>query len=249
MTDDEKIIRAFIAAPDGYAAAEALLRPVVEKALRIQRDTFTGPPELVYRGIGDFLLQHGTWYTRVANIPRSQRTPRGYCYGTAIACAAQYGEKYVEGVALGYDGSCLAMHAWNIHPEYPTVVVDRSWGDAPGLIYCGVEFSVGRADDATWQGDSCVLNDFNRGYPLFRQPWAGEPGGLTWRESPVTALLKLAQTDKNAARLAAKEMLEGLQQAHMHACGDPDCIVPPPPEWDELDEYMTLDEPDKGRTN
>ena len=42
-------------------------------------------------------------------------------------------------------------------------------------------FSAARAHDCTWHGDATVLDDFNRGWPLLREPWAGEPspGNLT----------------------------------------------------------------------
>lgn len=206
MSDDAKLLHDFLTAPDGYAAIEAVLRPMVEKALIKHRDAFIGPPELVYKGAGDFLLQHGTFFTRVAEIPEPHRAPRGFCYGSAIAAAGKYGEKYFEGVALApvcestrvreSEQGILAMHAWNVHPDRPNLVIDRTWWDAPGAIYCGVEFSVERADDCTWNGDACVLHDNLRGFPLFRQRWNGEPAGLVW---PVSERLEIIRKNDRAA--------------------------------------------------
>lgn len=204
--DDAKLLFDLLAAKGRLTPRlEAGMRPTIEKALRMLSDRFTGPPGLAYRGAGDFLLKHGKWYTRMVDVPPKQRAPFGYCYGNAIAAAAMYDEMYIEGVALTGDGTELTLHAWNINPEHPDIVIDRTWAEAPGLIYCGVHFSVERADDCTWNGDGCVLVDPDRGYPLYREPWTGEPPDLKWPHSERLDLFRLARTDKAAAQKKSHE--------------------------------------------
>jgi hypothetical protein len=59
------------------------------------------------------------------------------------------------------------------------LLVDSTWCNT-GLAYIGVEFSIERADDATWNGDGHILGDEYRGYPIFREPWKGEDYTIQW---------------------------------------------------------------------
>ncbi|MFL5313056.1 MAG: hypothetical protein ACJ79H_21700 [Myxococcales bacterium] len=61
----------------------------------------------------------------------------------------------------------------------------------PGAAYVGVRFSVERADDCTWNGDACVIDDRNRDWPLFRERWHGEPADIEWPYSPRLEALRL----------------------------------------------------------
>lgn len=198
--DDSKLVRDFITAPTNAKAIEAVLRPMVEGALRAEAERFGERPGLVYKGPADFVLKHGTWFTKVAELGPEYWFPRGYCYGAAINTGAMYGERYFEGFALfEYDGQQgITPHAWNVRASHPDLVIDRSWGDKPGFLYVGVEFSVERADDATWNGDACVLYDEQRGFPLFRQHWCGEPPDAVW--PPSERLEFLRTRDKDRAR-------------------------------------------------
>lgn len=172
----------FVPRPDGT------LRDRAESYLRAAADQWRRErPGFHYAGPADFLLQHGEWFTNVQLMPGGQP---GKCYGTSIVFAVRYGERYFEGYAIqplnNFRGSDLAEalipHAWTVHPENPDTVHDWTWPVA-GSIYVGTEFSVERADDCTWNGDACVLWDEHRGFPLYRQPWHGEPPDLIWPPS------------------------------------------------------------------
>jgi hypothetical protein len=199
--DDAKALYDFINAPTMNKAVEALVRPMIEDCLRKEAENFGEWPGLVYRGPADFVLQHGVWFTSVAQVPKDQSMPRGYCYGAAINMAVLCGEKYFEGFAVFNNGGTAAVtpHAWNVNPSRPDVVIDRTWQDSPGLLYVGVEFSAERADDATWNGDACVLLDDKRGYPLFKQRWEGEPPNLSWPASERLEMLRSGDKDRARA--------------------------------------------------
>jgi hypothetical protein len=213
-SDDAKMLFDFLAAPDAYKAVEALFRPKVEALLRHEADKFGQRPHLVYRGPGDFLLQHGKWFTRVAVLPPEHHWPRGLCYGSALNAAVWYGEKYYEGIALCLP-QVVTWHAWNIQPEHPDVVIDRTFHDTPGLVYCGVEFSVERVDDCTWNGDASVLNDSRRNYPLFQQRWNGEDYSIKWPYSERIELLKAKDRVRGAAWVQEQMKALGLTDEDM----------------------------------
>jgi hypothetical protein len=142
---------------------------------------------LHYAGIGDFLLQHGVWYnpSPYADAVYPQGAPK-MCFGNSIILAATRGLRYVEGYASAPVGLSV-HHAWNMDAN--GLLVDSTWMNT-GLAYFGVEFSVERADDATWNGDGCVLNDHLRKHPLFRKPWKGEDYGIEWPHSERLELLR-----------------------------------------------------------
>jgi ribosomal protein L37E len=134
-----------------------------------------------YCGREDFLLQHGRFFevepwdgTYKQGVPKQ-------CFGNAILTCAMYDLRYVEGVAIAPHGAGMAIHhAWNV--DAAGKVVDTTWCNT-GLIYMGVEFALGRADDATWNGDAAILDDYKRKYPIFQQPWKGEDGHIFWPPS------------------------------------------------------------------
>lgn len=155
------------------------------------RDT---PAGCLYRGPADFVLRHGTPY-EWRPLPENVRpgAPRA-CFGNAIALAhdAQVrgtGLHYVEGFALDPGRTRLPiLHAWLVDDEGK--VVDPTWWRYPTDAYLGVIFSTARADDATWNGDACVLDDWMRGWPLFRQPWTGENPHAEWPDSPRLEMIR-----------------------------------------------------------
>ena len=134
-------------------------------------------PGLVYRCFYDFIAKHGREYPVAGPFIGKQRGVQLMCYGNSIAHAVLYNLKYVEGFALSPKDGRLFMHAWN--DDGHGNVYDSTWLNT-GLVYIGVEFSVERADDATWNGDACVLNDENRNYPIFQKPWTGEDYTIQW---------------------------------------------------------------------
>lgn len=158
---------------------------------------------LAYDGPADFVLRHGSG-PRVeapALLAGVGQGIPGKCYANAIHAAAVYGHAYVEGFALHAGLARPVQHAWNV-----TVfgrLVDRTWAGLPiPAAYMGVAFALERADDCTWNGDATVLDDHHRGWPLLREPWEGEPPGLTWpRSDRIAALHAPRDGDHRRARL------------------------------------------------
>lgn len=155
----------------------------------------------VYAGPAGFVLEHGVGWTGELAMPVGVMAgaPR-MCFGNAITTAVLEGLRYVEGYALHRRVPLPIHHAWNL--DAGGNVVDVTWAPHArdlGLgevAYLGVEFSVERADDATWNGDANVLDDHERGWPLLRQRWEGEPENLQWPPSDrITGLRCLAAGD------------------------------------------------------
>jgi hypothetical protein len=144
-----------------------------------------------YQSPEQFVLTHGEWY-KPRPLPRGVwRGTRKLCFGNAIYIAAAYGLPYVEGyslLTLKDEAPTMLHHAWNLDAQ--GLLLDTTWVPYPGLAYCGVTFSVERADDCTWNGDASVLDDWRRGWPLLQQEWHGEPAELVWPASPRLAVIR-----------------------------------------------------------
>ena len=165
-----------------------LLHETLQRAAEFMARHPSRPPGLVYGSGYEFVLAHGTWF---AFRPRPAKYEAGAprsCFGNSIyACVRYPGLRYVEGFAAPAGFTALPIHhAWNL--DASGGLVDLTWTE--GLAYVGVEFSVERADDCTWNGDASILDDCNRGWPLFRQPWTGEKPILGYYP---TEALKLAR--------------------------------------------------------
>lgn len=160
------------------------------RTMREMRRQMKMPPEFHYCGMEDFLLQHGQWYdVRPWDGRYKQGVPK-MCFGNAVLLGVSDSLRYVEGVAmyaLNNRQFFPVHHGWNLDQQ--GYVIDATWCNT-GECYFGVEFSVGRADDATWNGDNCVLDDYGRGHPLFRQPWAGEDFDRIWPDSEGMMILR-----------------------------------------------------------
>lgn len=153
--------------------------------LRKTAEKYPKLPGLIYTSPFDFVAQHGRLYeghwTGKYDVGRQKM-----CFGNAIVLAGYYGLKYVEGFAIAPTGEII-LHAWN---DDDGVLVDSTWANT-GVMYLGVEFSVERADDATWNGDANILNDEKRNYPVFRERWRGEDYTLKWPDSDRLDFLRL----------------------------------------------------------
>lgn len=136
-------------------------------------------PGLLYTSAYDFVAQHGKDYRPTSWQFQYAQGAKAQCFGNAISLAGKYGLKYVEGFALSPFGEGI-VHGWNAGPDGE--LVDSTWCNT-GLIYIGVEFSLERGDDATWNGDAHVLNDENRDYPIFKKIWQGEDYSIAWPQS------------------------------------------------------------------
>src|ERR1700732_234709 len=146
---------------------EALLQSQLEMFCAFQKN-----PQLIYQNGYNFVLKHGQWHKPQPLRPDVLHGPPKCCYGNAILLAVLHGWQYVEGYALANIGVRIPVqHAWNLDEHGR--LVDCTW-TRPGVAYRGVVFSAERADDATWNGDASILEDYHRGFPLFREPWTGE---------------------------------------------------------------------------
>jgi hypothetical protein len=150
----------------------------LRRSLELLRSSAEWPDGYVYRGAADFVLRHGSFYeARLCGKPANNRA----CFGNSLVIAELLGWRYVEGFALNLFGLPI-HHAWIV--DVGGQALELTWA-ALGSGYMGVEFDPLRADDATWNGDASVLDDWKRGYPLFKQPWTGEPELSTFTPTEV----------------------------------------------------------------
>jgi hypothetical protein len=170
-------------------AVRAQMRKEARHALR---------PGYCYTSGIDFLLQHGIDYKPTPWRGQFKQGAPKNCYGNAIVLAGWYGLRYIEGVCLSPVGMVIP-HAWNLNAKGK--LIDSTWLNT-GLVYIGVEFSVERADDAIWHGDACVLDDWKRRWPLFKQPWTGEDYTIEW---PASDRLDMLRSSK---KVTPKSVLE-----------------------------------------
>jgi len=148
-------------------------------ALEEQAAKYPLLPGLVYTSPFDFIAQHGVGYKPIPwRWGKDGVGVQKQCFGNAIANAGKYQMKYVEGFALAPTGEII-LHGWN---DYEGELMDPTWANT-GLCYIGVEFSLERADDATWNGDAHIINDENRNYPIFQKRWEGEDYSIQWPDN------------------------------------------------------------------
>lgn len=184
--------------------------------------------EWVYDGPAGFVLEHGAGSER----PRSALIPAGidalpprHCYANAIVLAATHGFSYVEGYAFNDFAAVPVQHAWNLAADGR--LVDATWGaliHVKRVAYRGVVFSVERADDCAWNGDACVIDDWQRGWPLLRQRWAGENFALPW---PPSERLDMLRNGDRQRLMQVADQLDAEAAAALSGRrrrGDPDAI-------------------------
>jgi hypothetical protein len=119
-------------------------RLALESELRRRRDAWSRPGYL-YRGAGDFLLQHGRYYgqpIRFADDDWYQGLagnggPYGTCFANAVEYAEQFGVRYCEGV-YSMVGAFQA-HAWCLNDADEVIEVTHldyvARGQRPGDLY------------------------------------------------------------------------------------------------------------------
>lgn len=161
----------------------------LQKMLEQHRDLVKLHPTLVYRYGWDFVLQHGKFYETIPRYPRSGWCgAERKCFANSVMVATMKpGFKYIEGYAITEICPFPIHHAWNEDPSGN--LIDSTWLNT-GTAYCGVEFSVERADEATWDGEASILNDYRRRYPLFKQFWTGEDFSFPWKHSKRLELMR-----------------------------------------------------------
>lgn len=94
--------------------------------MEVRRSKWTRP-DYHYKGTGDFLLQHGVFYTgrQLPDQYQALKGPEGTCYESALAAAlADPSLRYVEGV-YSVVGEDFKGHAWCIDQEGLVVEVTQ----------------------------------------------------------------------------------------------------------------------------
>ena len=128
------------------------------------------PGEWLYRGIEDFVLQHGRPFSFGPRPKGIRRMAAQQCFDNAFRLARRRGLIYVEGFAVN---SFLFPfpHGWCVTGE--GVVVDPTWDD--GWEYFGIPFDMDFviATRRAIKTHSMIDNP-SRGFPLLRsrsQDW------------------------------------------------------------------------------
>lgn len=132
--------------------------------LTMVRDSVNRREGFHYRGVGDFLLQHGRFYPP-QRLPRPElRGPIRNCFvnaamaainGSRTACRLHYVEGYATFVILTH-------HAWCADDNGN--VYEVTWRKV-GSAYFGVEFPPRAVRRGT------ALDDWRGGYRLYRNPF------------------------------------------------------------------------------
>lgn len=170
--------------------AQQAIEKHLKMILDLKKSQCHKPEGYAYYGNEDFLLQHGRWFA-ILPFPCRQVTQGAVkaCFGNALMRSVLYGYRYIEGYAMAPKIGLPIHHAWNADKDWN--LIDSTWMNT-GLAYYGVEFSAGRADNATWFDNSTVLdNPFDR-WSLYKEPWQGENFNRVWRKSKAfKTLLRL----------------------------------------------------------
>ena len=125
------------------------------------------PAGFVYGSLEEFLLANGRDWPVAAcqQVPPFVVYPRA-CFENAFRLASRHPQyRYVEGVALGV---IPVHHAWclNVDDE----VVDPTWARL-GTEYFGVVIPLDVAKRVRHPKNHSILQNWQRGFPLFREPW------------------------------------------------------------------------------
>jgi hypothetical protein len=151
----------------------------VKREMEQRRRTWTRPG-YHYRGVGDFLLQHGKFWTG-REIPERYRHlvgPDGSCYANALAAVrADSSLRYVEGVyaVIGRD---FHGHAWCIDQDEQIVEVTAPTDPATVARASSAEDHIPFLPVERWAYYGCVFPlayveahraryEDTQGYPLF----------------------------------------------------------------------------------
>jgi hypothetical protein len=139
---------------------EHLLRYL--EAIRDVRKEFA-PEGMLYSGLEDFLLQHGSFFRRRALLDGVQPMMLKQCFENAYRLAVRTpAVHYVEGMALIH--GLPVHHGWCIDREGNTV--DPTWtGEMLGLSYFGVELNLAEVKQSRRVGCLALTDDWRREHP------------------------------------------------------------------------------------
>lgn len=153
----------------------------VLEAIRSVRTDGRGRPEgWAYDCPEHFVLEHGGWFEPIGLPEEFEYGQIKRCYANSIETLLMADRlTYVEGYTLGM--GIPVHHAWVTDEEgrlidrtLPTGDDERRGREPFAGAYLGVRFPVELAYDSIVNGTGSVLDDWERGWPVFRQPWTGE---------------------------------------------------------------------------
>jgi len=128
------------------------------------------PKGFHYFCLEDFVLQHGRPFPELSpNAERYVRRPMKGCFDNTFKMVSRSRGKlrYVEGFASGV---LPVHHAWAIDEH--DRVIDRTWYEA-GSAYFGIIVPIEYVRSIRTLDNVCVLDRWQGGYPLFREPFVG----------------------------------------------------------------------------
>lgn len=138
----------------------------------------TCPARLVYRGISDFLIQHGRFWTPAPRPAGFARLTPARCFDNAFqtALASEGALRYVEGYATGM---IAVHHAWVVWANGE--VIEQTFAE-PGASYCGVVFPLREVLRARAFGSASVFGLVEvhaAGERIYTQPFQEQNDGHT----------------------------------------------------------------------
>ena len=139
------------------------LRTYLEQA----RD-FSGklPTEYCYRNVYDFVLREGRFFEPQPRPDSITHRHIGECFRNAFLTMMRTRLQYAEGYAVS--GTKIpVLHAWNVDAEGS--VIDSTW-EPVGSAYFGIVFPPSIVE----RSQTSVLDDFESGWPVLRESWAGD---------------------------------------------------------------------------
>lgn len=125
------------------------------------------PSDYHYRGMADFVLREGQFFEPRSLPGEFNPGAAKHCFRNAALTALKRKLPYVEGYALRSVNDGPFLHGWNL--DLQEFVVDTTWVPVSGA-YLGVILPL----LLFFHAKGSVLNDWENGFPLLREPWKGE---------------------------------------------------------------------------
>jgi len=124
------------------------------------------PTKYHYRNLYDFVLREGRFFEPHPRPDPIMLRHIGECFRNAFLTMMKTGLHYVEGYAA-VGSKHPVLHAWNVDSDGS--VIDSTW-EPVGSAYFGIIFPL----SIVRRAKTSVLNDWESGWPVLRESWAGD---------------------------------------------------------------------------